>query len=147
MSETRLHENDPLKNIEIDGYEFCHTPTATQCGCVEMYVKINYRYIRIPIYWTKKRKPYISYIIGYIYRHYMPITTFLGQFFQEALNTVCKQSIKICAIMGDFNIDLIKYATKTHTRGIFAFCSLGLHHKLGYLSATFSWHVTQLVEM
>ena len=36
-------------------------------------------------------------------------------FFQNALKVVSSQPNKICALMGDFNIDLVKYATNTHT--------------------------------
>ncbi len=32
ISETRIQNEMPLANIEIDGYEFIHTPTLTQCG-------------------------------------------------------------------------------------------------------------------
>ena len=39
ISETRLHEELPSVNGEIDGYEFIHNPTLTQCGGVGMYIK------------------------------------------------------------------------------------------------------------
>ena len=42
ITETRLHDNDSLVNIEIDGYEFRHTPTATECGGAGIYVKSSY---------------------------------------------------------------------------------------------------------
>ena len=49
-------------------------------------------------------------IIGCIYRHHSPIPTFLN-----ALEYINKQSSKISALMGDFNIDHIKYASETNT--------------------------------
>ena len=39
ISETRLHNEVPLSNIQIDGYNFIHTPTLTQCGGSGMYIK------------------------------------------------------------------------------------------------------------
>ena len=32
ISETRLHYVNPLTNVEIDGYKFCHTPSKSQGG-------------------------------------------------------------------------------------------------------------------
>ena len=39
ITETRLYDDDPLVNIEIDGYEFKHTPTCTQCGVAGIYIR------------------------------------------------------------------------------------------------------------
>ena len=44
ITETRLHEKDPLVNIEIEGYEFIHTPTETQCGGAGIYIKSCYEF-------------------------------------------------------------------------------------------------------
>ena len=44
ITETRLHEEDPLVNIDIEGYEFRHTPTTTQCGGAGIYVKSCYEF-------------------------------------------------------------------------------------------------------
>ena len=38
ISETRLHDKEPLVNIDINGYRFVHTPTSTLCGGVGMYI-------------------------------------------------------------------------------------------------------------
>jgi hypothetical protein len=42
-TETRLHEQSPLVNIEIPGYDFLHTPTTTDCGGSGIYVKSVYQ--------------------------------------------------------------------------------------------------------
>ena len=42
ISETRLHEQEPLVNIDIEGYNFKHTPTTTQCGGAGIYIKDIY---------------------------------------------------------------------------------------------------------
>ena len=62
-----------------------------------------------------KREGQTNVIIGCIYRHHSPIPTFLDTFFRDALNEVNSQPNKICALMGDFNIDLIKYASENYT--------------------------------
>ena len=38
---------------------------------------------------------------------------------RNTLNAVSKQSNKVCALMGDFNVDLIKYATNSNTRDFY----------------------------
>ena len=44
ISETKLKDEMSLSNIQIEGYEFIHTPTLTQCGGVGMYIKIGIEY-------------------------------------------------------------------------------------------------------
>ena len=44
ITETWLHDDYPLVNIEIDGYIFKHTPTKTACGGAGMYVKSSYEF-------------------------------------------------------------------------------------------------------
>ena len=41
VTETRLY---PLVNIDIEGYDFKHTPTKTKCGRAGIYVKSCYNY-------------------------------------------------------------------------------------------------------
>ena len=54
-------------------------------------------------------------LIGCIYRHHTAISTFADTYFKKMLELISKQSNKICALMGDFNVDLIKYASDTNT--------------------------------
>ena len=44
ITETRLNEEKPLANISIDGYEFVHTPTKTQCGGAAIFIKTGIEY-------------------------------------------------------------------------------------------------------
>ena len=44
ITETRLNEEKPLANISIDGYEFLHTPTKTQCGGAAIFIKTGIEY-------------------------------------------------------------------------------------------------------
>ena len=127
ITETRLHDSDPLVNIEIDGYEFIHTPTGTQCGGAGIYVKSCYEFetiknlskslpdISVSLFIELKREGHKNLIIGCIYRHHTPIPTFINNFFRNVFNVISKKSNKMCTLMGDFNIDLVKYAGDTHT--------------------------------
>ena len=44
ITETRLYDDNPLVNIEIDGYELRQTPTCTQCGGAGIYIKSSYEF-------------------------------------------------------------------------------------------------------
>ena len=57
----------------------------------------------IEILLEKKKK----LIIGVIYRHHQSITYFVDNFLADILHKI-GQSKKTCAIMGDFNVDLLK---------------------------------------
>ena len=127
ISETRLYDKEPLVNINIDGYNFKHTPTTTQCGGAGVYIKNIYDDFDIrddlsgsitniteSIFIELKRNGKKNVIIGCIYRHHTPISTFIEGYFKKTLDKLIKQPNKICALMGDFNVDLLKYASDTN---------------------------------
>ena len=127
ITETRLHENDPLVNINIDGYEFRHTPTSTQCGGAGIYVKTGYEFdvinelsqsinnVSESFFIELKRSGRKNIIMGCVYRHHTPIPTFIDGYLKKTLEKISKQLNKICALMGDFNVDLVKYAVETNS--------------------------------
>ena len=127
VTETRLHETDPLSNIDISGHVFRHTPTTTQCGGAGIYIKTCYNFdvkedlsksisnVSESIFIELKRNGKKNLLVGCIYRHHTPTLTFVNEYFEKALNIVSKQSNKICALMGDFNVDLIKYTSEANT--------------------------------
>jgi len=44
ITETRLHEQEPLIDIALAGYNFIHTPTKTQNGGAALYIKKSIEY-------------------------------------------------------------------------------------------------------
>ena len=54
-------------------------------------------------------------VVGCFYRHHSTIDSFKTTFLDNALKILSKKQNKICALMGDFNIDLVKYASDTKT--------------------------------
>ena len=50
-----------------------------------------------------------------IYRHHSPVTSFLDKYLINTLDKLTKQPNKLCALMGDFNIDLAKYSSHAET--------------------------------
>ena len=120
ISETRLHNEVPLSNIAIDGYDFIHTPTPTQCGGAGMYIKNGIEYsiiknitkchkdISESIFVELKHPKKRNVIIGSIYRHHSTVQSFMDTFFLKTLQFITK-SKKTCILSGDFNVDLIQY--------------------------------------
>ena len=93
ISETRLHDDQPLSNIEIDGYEFIHTKTTSQCGGVGIYIKSGIEYeiinnlslshhnISESIFIEIKNEKKKNIVLGCIYRHHTPVSDFSNVFF------------------------------------------------------------------
>ena len=124
ISETRLHDDQPLSNIEIDGYEFIHTKTTSQCGGVGIYIKSGIEYeiinnlslchhnISESIFIEIKNEKKKNIVLGCIYRHHTPVSDFSNVFFDQMLEKISKKK-KTCFLLGDFNVDLIKYGDNT----------------------------------
>ena len=126
ITETRLHDDKPLSNIQIEGYDFFHTPTPTRCGGAGIYIKSTLEYEQLnkfsvcheniseSIFIEIKNPHKKNLTIGCIYRHHTPIQTFISDFFNPILTTITKSKKKF-ALLGDFNVDLCKYGTHADT--------------------------------
>ena len=120
ISETRLHDDKALSNVEITGFDFFHTPTSTQCGGAGIYIKsdlepekvaslsCSHTNISESIFVELKNGKKKNILIGCVYRHHTPVQDFMTTYFDKLLEKVTKTN-KTCAILGDFNVDLIKY--------------------------------------
>ena len=120
ITETRLYDDKPLSNIEIDGYDFVHTPTSTTCGGVGMYINSHYEYdilkefskchtnICESNFIELKHPSKRNIVIGTIYRHHTPVEDFVDIFLRKSIQKLTK-SKKTCILTGDFNIDLTQY--------------------------------------
>ena len=128
VSETKIKEGiDPIINIFIEGYHFFQTPTKTDFGGVGLFVKNNHEIkprddlsfsvqtIYESIFIELESKSNKNLVIGCIYRHHTPINNFTANFSEKILQTVCKEKNKVCAMLGDFNIDLLKVDKHDHT--------------------------------
>ena len=124
ISETRLYD-EPLVNIEIDGYSFIHTPTQTRCGGVGMYITKNLDFEIIEalstchtnicesIFVEIKHPTKKNVIAGTIYRHHTAVNDFVDNFLRQTLQKITKTK-KTCVLAGDFNVDLINYGQNCH---------------------------------
>ena len=73
-----------------------------------------------------KRKGKRNLLVGCIYCHHSPITSFLNEYFSNTLDKLSKQANKMCALMGDFNVDLAKYSFYTETNEFYDLVSSDL---------------------
>ena len=125
ISEHKIHKNDvtSISNITLEGYyPFEYDPTETSHGGTGFFIKKSLNFILredlkfnapgdfestfIELIFPQKR----NMIIGCIYRHptsSLPISTFNKNYIEPLLDKISSEN-KICSIMGDFNIDLLK---------------------------------------
>ena len=121
VSETKIKEGlDPITNISIDGYNFVHTPTKTDFGGVGLFINSKYtakprddlsfsiRTIFESIFIELESDNSKNLVIGCIYRHHTPITNFISNFSEKILQKLHNEKNKVCALLGDFNIDLLQ---------------------------------------
>ena len=121
ISETKIKENtDPVINISIDGYDYFHTPTKTDFGGVALFVKSIYsikpredlkfsvRSIFESNFVELESDSGKNLIVGSIYRHHTPIKEFIPSFSEKILHKICSEKNKVCALLGDFNINLLQ---------------------------------------
>ena len=124
ITETRLKKNS-IRNINIDlkGYTIEHTPTEANCGDALLYINNTFNYtVRndLRIYQKKETESIFieiinpkgkNIIVGCIYRHpSLNPTEFVDIHIQELLQKMSKED-KTIVLLGDFNIDLLKYDT------------------------------------
>ena len=111
-------------NIDINGYNLEHTPTEVSCGGTFICVKNKLNYISrkdLNIYEKNELEPTFieiltssgkNIIVGCIYRHScMHQSEFKNIYLKDLLENLSHEN-KTIVIMGDFNIDLLKYDTE-----------------------------------
>ena len=120
ITETRLHDQTPLVDVNIEGYDFHHKETLSQNGGAAIYIKschdyevldnysVTHKNICESLFIEIKNKHHKNLLIGCIYRHHSAIDMFRSEYLDKILLKITK-SKKMCALLGDFNIDLINY--------------------------------------
>lgn len=124
VSETRIVGNQPLDfNPDLPGYIFEHVSTPLSAGGVGMYIADNINYhivektsnIYFQALWIELvKEDKQSIICGVLYREHNDPTKFLD-YLSETLYNFNKSSKTVC-IMGDFNIDLLKYESSKYSK-------------------------------
>lgn len=126
LSETRLIKNkDHINNINIPGYQFLSQPTTSAAGGVGLYIKSSLLYNkRSEFCYSKKEfeslfieinlKNQHNIVCGVIYRHPNAKLDLMTDFLYNTVDKISKEN-KYCVLLGDFNIDLLRFDTHPDT--------------------------------
>ena len=130
LTETRLSNEIPISNVDIEGHQFVHTPTPSQCGGAAIYIKNGHQYeiindhsrtidnVSESVFIEIKNSNGKNIIIGCMYRHPSVTKKFIEYFLEPTLVKLSNQK-KTCALIGDFNFDLLKYETHHETSNFY----------------------------
>ena len=140
ITEHKIKDEIPTANIDIPGYyEFIYNPIETTHGGTGFYVSKSLIYKRrddlnlitpapgnfeslfLEINLPGRKK----LIVGCIYRHptsKISIDQFTNEHLEPVLQRISNEN-KICALMGDFNIDLLKIETVNSVSNFFNYLS------------------------
>ena len=122
VTESRLKKDKTrTTNTDIKGYTFEHTPSEASCGGSLLYIKDTLKYIcrkDLQIYKPAELESTFiellsssgkNIIVGCIYRHpSMHSSEFNSTYLNDLLKKLSHKNKKII-LMGNFNIDLLKY--------------------------------------
>jgi hypothetical protein len=124
LSEIKLREGqDPLTNIQLTGYEFLHQPSLSNAGGVAFYIKNNFNFkirnditandLEYEALWIEiETLGQPNMICGVIYRHPNGNLENCMKYIDSTIDIIHREN-KLCLIMGDFNIDILKITTHT----------------------------------
>ena len=131
LSETKLKvDKENLSNISLRGYTFLSNPSLTNAGGVGLYVKNNLNFnlredlnsintVEFESIWIEVEMNNKNLICGVIYRH--PSNS-NNEAFLNYLNSTAEKinkENKHCAVMGDFNFDLLNWENHSDTEEFF----------------------------
>ena len=126
LTETKIKVNQqPLLNIDLPGYSFVSQPTLSNAGGVGFYIKneLNFTIISelststadYEALWIEIYNSYsLNVLCGIIYRHPKGNLDSFFEYFNSTAEKIDRGS-KYCAILGDFNLDLLKFETHNPT--------------------------------
>ena len=129
ITESRLKRNQKaLQNIDLPNYNIEHCPTEGSTGDTLIYVKNDITYIvrnDLKIYQSEKLESVFIEIIksnnrnimvGCVYFHpSMEVNEFNSLFLNTLSENLLSEKNKEIALLGDFNIDLLKYEKDHNT--------------------------------
>ena len=106
ITESKIRNDKPIKNINIDGYKYEFTPTETFFGGTTIYVRDIYEYekrneysiskegVAESVFIELKSNNRKNVVIGCIYRHHCKIAMFMDTFFEKLIRNVCVKKKK-----------------------------------------------------
>ena len=126
LSEVKLKVDQPaISNTDIPGYKFIAQPSLSNAGGVAFYVADSVDYLvhyemsittdNFEALWIEVlNKNYSNILCGVIYRHPTGNPENFNRYLNDILEKI-SQMKKTCIILGDFNLDLLKFETHQNT--------------------------------
>lgn len=126
VTETKLKNKTPIRNIDIPDYTFEHTPSETNSGGAGIYIKNCFEYETVKklsmslkkvaesIFVEIKNHRHKTFLVGNIYRHPSNSLHVFNRDFLTDLMTKISKSKKLCVLAGDFNADLLQIESNNH---------------------------------
>ena len=125
ISESRIKQNkNYIDNINLQNYKIEHCPTEAANRGVLLYIKDNIIYkLRKDLKIYKSKYLELTFlevinqsgkntIVGCICRHpYMDLSEFNNDYLNSLSEKLLREKNKHIILMGDFNVDLLKYTT------------------------------------
>ena len=149
ISEHKIHKNhiNAISNISLEGYyPFQFDPTETSHGGTGFFINKSLDFILrddlkfnapgdfestfIELIFPQKR----NMVIGCIYRHptsILPISYFNKNYIEPLLDKISSEN-KLCSLMGDFNIDLLKIDSNEDYNSFYTNMTFHFLHLLYY---------------
>ena len=136
ISETKLKKDiNHTTNIEMDGYNFEHTPTETNFGGVGLYINKCFDYktrqdisqsmktVAESVFIEIEQQKAKNLLIGCFYRHHTPLKEFNEEFLKKTLVKISKEKSKPCIFLGDWNANLLDYENNRDTEDFYELLS------------------------
>ena len=126
LTETKLkHNQHSISNVTLKGYRFVSQPSNPNAGGVGFFVKDNIKHtLRIDLTVTKNEFEALwvevqndsqhNMLCGIIYRHPSSNLDIFQDYISSSIEKIHREN-KYCMIMGDFNLDLLKFESHAGT--------------------------------
>jgi len=110
--------SSPLQNINIEGYQFIYKPSKSNAGGVGFYINDSFKFStrddlsivkdQFESLWIEiDNGHHKNMLCGVIYRHPTGDITQFMDYLNTTLDKIHHEN-KLCTLMGDFNLDLLK---------------------------------------
>jgi exonuclease III len=128
LTETKIkseQDNVSVLNTAMHGYHFVSQPSLSNAGGVGMYISENYKYtIRDDLSKSSKEFETLwleihndsqqNFLCSVIYRHPNGNADTFISYIDSSIDKIHREG-KYCVILGDFNLDLLKFETHAVT--------------------------------
>ena len=126
LTETKIiTSKDPVINLNLPGFQFVSQLSLSNAGGVGFYIQDKYTFsIRTDLLKTEsgfevlwieiENNAHSNLLCGVVYRHPHGVITSFMEYLNSSVDKVHREN-KIRVVVGDFNLDLLKFETHNET--------------------------------